>query len=79
MSENAIEEMVAATFDLANACKLALTLFILFTFYLFTLDLFYWMDLGLAHLDAMDFQMFKNVVEKDSNLLAWFESLGSVF
>lgn len=29
--------------------------------------------------DALTFEMFRKVVERDANLLAWFEALGSVF
>ncbi|KAJ3128330.1 hypothetical protein HK098_004739 [Nowakowskiella sp. JEL0407] len=34
---------------------------------------------GLSDEDGIDFEVFKKVVEIDSNLLAWFEALGSVF
>lgn len=29
--------------------------------------------------DKLSFEEFRTVVETDSNMLAWFESLGSVF
>lgn len=32
-----------------------------------------------SHLESLDYQSFKTAVEKDSNVLSWFECLGSVF